>query len=163
MLQKHKPINVKSQLLVFGGICEGLEEHERSEGNRGCKMTDWEIKEGEEEEEEMCGSDAGPCDINSQCGSTASTLMSVWEGFRLRGLGQIRRWLASGKRDLASISQEETWSLTINITSAQEKKQTWLGPDLMENVVSSFLPGGSMNNYEQSSVLKVNSSLYSSS
>lgn len=34
------------------------------------------IKEGEEEEE-MRGSDAGPCDVNSQCGSSASTLMSV--------------------------------------------------------------------------------------
>lgn len=80
-------------------------------------MTDWEIKEGEEEEE-IRGSDVGPCDVNSQCGSTASTLMSVWEGFKLWGLGQIRRWLASGKRDLASIADHRK-RCEVN---AQEKK-----------------------------------------
>lgn len=71
MLQKRKPHSFEfefqsSLLLIFGGICEGVEGHDGSEGSRGCEMADWEIKEGEvEEEEEIRGSDLGPCDINS--------------------------------------------------------------------------------------------------
>lgn len=95
--------------VIFEGTCWGAERHEGSKGGGG-----WETV-GKEEVKRMKRMDSGgggedpsvrhragvwaqESDTTSVWSHTPSALMSVWEGFKVQGLVQIRRWIsASGK------------------------------------------------------------------
>lgn len=105
----------------FGCTCGRVEECERLSGVKGWETAvKTEMKEDEEqvvdwvEEDPSLRQRAGvwtqKSDTWPQCSPTPSALMSVWEGFEVQGLTQIRSWFSASGRKKKKKRDRRVWA-----------------------------------------------------